>query len=115
MRINKSLRRHFILLAFLMFFSSCYSVRVISRDGVPEPDLTNDSRDFYKNKMVHVLDTTIKLKVAEGEFHLVKKCAAGGFYSFEYRNTLGGVLLSAITLGKVRRVRVKYVCLKEQN
>lgn len=65
--------------------------------------------------MVHVLDTTIKLKIAEGGFHLIKKCAAGGFYSFEYRNTLGGVLLSAITLGKVRRVRVKYVCLKEEN
>ncbi len=100
------------MLAILAFFSSCYSVRVVSRDGVPEPDFASDSKDFYRNKQVHVLDTTIRLKVQEGEFTMIKDCGTSGFFSFEYRNTLGGVLLSAITFGKLRKVKVKYVCLK---
>lgn len=98
----------------LVFLSSCYSVRIVSRNGTPEPDLTNTSGDFYKNKKVHILDTTITLKLHEGEFYLIENCPAGGFYSVEYRATFGGVLLSAITFGKKRKVKVKYVCLKEQ-
>lgn len=64
---------------------------------------------------MYCLDTTITLKLAEGEFYLIEKCPSGGFYSFEYRSTFGGVLLSAITFGKKRRVKIKYVCLKETN
>ena len=97
----------------LIFLSSCYSVRIVSRDGVPEPNPLNTSGDFYKGKNVNVIDTTITLKLQEGEFFLIEKCAGGGFYSVEYRATLGGVLLSAITLGKKRQVKVKYVCLKQ--
>jgi hypothetical protein len=101
------------LLIFTIFlFSSCYSVRVINREGVAEPDPLNTSGNFYRGKKVYCLDTTITLKLTEGEFHLIEKCAAGGFYSFEYRSTFGGVLLSAITFGKKRRVKIKYVCLK---
>ncbi|MDP2113616.1 MAG: hypothetical protein Q8K69_06125 [Bacteroidota bacterium] len=100
---------------FLVFLSSCYSVRIVSRDGVPEPDPINTSNDFYKGKNVNVIDTTITLKLQEGEFYLIEKCAAGGFYSFEYRVTFGGVLLNAITLGKKRQVKVKYVCLKQSD
>jgi hypothetical protein len=106
----------FLLLFFtLVFFTSCYSVRIVNKEGVPEPDPLNNSGNFYKGKKVHVLDTTISLKLTEGEFHLIERCATGGFYSFEYRVTFGGVLLSAITFGKKRRVKIKYVCLKEQN
>lgn len=97
----------------LIFLSSCYSVRFVSRDGVPEPDPLNTSGDFYKGKKVNVIDTTITLKLMEGEFYLIERCASRGFYSFEYRATMGGVLLSAITLGKKRQVKVKYVCLKQ--
>lgn len=95
--------------------TSCYSVRVVNKEGVPEPDPLNTSNDFYKGKRVHVLDTTISLKLMEGEFFLIERCSTGGFYSFEYRATLGGVLLSAITFGKKRKVKIKYVCLKDQN
>lgn len=106
----------FLLLFFtLVFFTSCYSVRIVNKEGVPEPDPLNNSGNFYKGKKVHVLDTTISLKLTEGEFHLIERCASGGFYSFEYRVTFGGVLLSAVTFGKKRRVKIKYVCLKEQN
>lgn len=109
--------RHSFLLSLLIMLclSSCYSVRIVSRNGVPEPDPLNNPDNFYKGKKLHVLDTTITLKLHEGEFHLIEKCGAGGFYSVEYRNTFGGLLLSAITLGKKRQVKVKYVCLKESN
>jgi hypothetical protein len=104
-----------LVLLTLLFLSSCYSVRMVNKDGIPEPDPLNNSGNFYKGKKVHSLDTTITLKLTEGEFHLIERCSTGGFYSLEYRVSLGGVLLSAITFGKKRKVKVKYVCLKEQN
>jgi hypothetical protein len=111
-------KRHVALLLIsfaLVFFTSCYSVRMVNKDGVPEADPLNTSGNFYKGLKVHTLDTTISLKLAEGEFHLIERCPSGGFYSLEYRVTFGGVLLSAITFGKKRQVKIKYVCLKEQN
>lgn len=98
----------------LFFLSSCYSVRIVNREGTPEPDPLNNTGNFYKGKKVHVLDTTISLKLHEGEFYLIERCPSGGFYSVEYRVTFGGVLLSAVTFGKKRKVKIKYVCLKEQ-
>lgn len=109
--------RHFLALTFLLLISlsSCYSVRFINKDGVPEPDPTNNSKDFYKGKKVYTLDTTVSLKALENEISLIERCASGCFYSFEYRVTLGGVLLSGITFGKRRQIRIKYVCLKSSN
>lgn len=111
-------KRHSILLLLsfaIIFFTSCYSVRIVNKDGIPEPDPLNTTGDFYKGLKVHKLDTTISLKLVEGEFYLIERCPSGGFYSFEYRVTFGGVLLSAITFGKKRKVKIKYVCFKEQN
>lgn len=112
---KKIIRLLLFAIILLIFLSSCYSVRVVSRDGVPEPDPLNTSDDFYKGKKVHVVNTTVPLKLQEGSFYLIEKCAAGGFYSFEYRTTLGGILLNAITLGKRKQVKIKYVCLKQSN
>lgn len=113
---NKRKIRALLLTSILLvFLSSCYSVRIVSRDGVPEPDPLNTSSGFYKGKKVNDKDTTVTLKLQEGEFYLIEKCASGGFYSFEYRVTFGGVLLNAITLGKKRQVKVKYVCLKQSD
>jgi len=95
--------------------SSCYSVRLVSRSGVPEPDYSNNSQDFYKNKKVDIIDTTVNLKVSQGSFELIRDCGPTGFYAFEYRVTLGHILLSGITLGRVRKVKVIYVRLKEDN
>lgn len=97
---------------FMIFFSSCYSVRFVNKDGVWEPDPLNNSRNFYKGKMMHVIDTTVNLKILENEISMIERCPSGGFYSFEYRVTFGGVLLSAITFGKKRQVKIKYVCTK---
>lgn len=99
----------------VILLPSCYSVRVVNKDGIPEPDPLNMSNDFYQGKKVHVLDTTIRLKLLEGEFFLIERCPSGCFYSFEYRVTFGGVLLSAVTFGKKRKVKIKYVCSKEEN
>lgn len=108
--------RSVILLCFLSIgLFSCYSVRLVSRDGIAEPDLSNDAQDFYKNKKFFVVDTTIKLKATEGSFGLIRNCGPLGFYAVEYRVSLGQVLLNGITLGRVRKVKVKYVRLKEDN
>ncbi len=104
-----------LLPVLLLFLSSCYSVRIVNRDGVAEPNPLNTSGNFYKGKKVHVLDTTISMKLLEGEFYLIERCPSGGFYSVEYRVTFGGVLLSAVTLGKKRQVKIKYVCLKQSD
>ena len=97
----------------IAIFSSCYSVRVINKDAVPEPDPLNASGDFYKGKKVHVIDTVIRLKPQEGEFTLIERCPGDGFYSMEYRVTFGGVLLNTITFGRKRQVKIKYVCIKQ--
>ena len=112
---KKPFRKLFIATVLMVFLSSCYSVRVVNRDGVPEPDPMNTSGDFYKGKKVHVLDTVIKLKPQESEFTLIEKCLTDGFYSFEYRVTFGGVLLNTITFGRKRQVKIKYVCLKQND
>jgi hypothetical protein len=88
---------------------------MVNKDGIPEADPLNTSGDFYKGKKVHVLDTVISLKPIQGEFYLIERCASGGFYSFEYRVTFGGILLHTITFGKKRQVKIKYVCLKQSD
>lgn len=116
---NISFSANLRLLLFLLFLTvgltSCYSVRLVSRDGIPEPNLANDAQDFYKNKKVFVVDTTISLKPTEASFSLLRNCGPSGFYAVEYRVTLGHILLSGITLGRTRKVKVKYVRLKEDN
>jgi hypothetical protein len=113
--VSRKLQQFLLFCFALIILSSCYSVRVVNKNGSFVPDPLNQSPDFYRGMEVHQLDTTISLKLTEGEFHLIERCSTGGFYSFEYRVTFGGVLLSAITFGKKRKVKIKYVCLKEQN
>ena len=107
---------HTIIIAcfIISLTTSCYSVRIMNKDATPEPDPFNTTEGFYRSKMTHTLDTTIGLKLVEGDFHLiVKPCGSKGFYSFEYKVKLAGVLLSAVTFGKKRKVNIKYVCVKE--
>jgi hypothetical protein len=104
------------LIICFTILQSCYSVRVVNRDGIPEPDPLNMTEGFYRGKKVHSLDTTINLKLTEGEFSLIERaCSTRGFYAFEYRSTFGGLFLNAITLGRTRQLKIKYVCLKEEN
>jgi hypothetical protein len=94
---------------------SCYSIRIGNVNGTPEPNMLNFDDGFYRNKMVHVIDTTVNLKALENELWVIETCPEGCFQTVEYRVTLGAALLSGITLGKVRKIQVKYVCLKESN
>lgn len=112
---QKSFGQLFIAVFLMMFLSSCYSVRVVNKNGIPEADPLNSSGDFYKGKKVHTLDTVITLKPQEGEFSLIERCPSGGCYSFEYRVTFGGVLLNVITFGRKREVKIKYVCQKQSD
>jgi hypothetical protein len=104
-----------LAVSLLVLVHGCYSVRISNSGGVPEPDPTNAEAGFYHYKSVTEIDTTIRLKLLENDAMFVETCPEGCFHSVEYRVTLGAALLSGITLGKVRKVKVKYVCLKESN
>lgn len=93
---------------------SCYSMRFVSINGDEQPDPLSERKDYYRDMMVIEKDTTITVDLTTGNFnYLIKEndsCKSGKLHTFEVRNTLGGVLLSAITFGRKRRVKIKYVC-----
>ena len=72
----------------------------------------NDRNDFYKDLNVIEIDTTLKLKITSAEASMIEGCPTGGFHTFEYKVTFGSLLLNAITFGKVKKVKIKYVCLQ---
>ncbi|MEK6154112.1 hypothetical protein WIW50_12655 [Flavobacteriaceae bacterium 3-367] len=110
-----------LLFAFfvLLLFQSCYSVRLRSVNGAPMPDPLSTRTDYYRDMQVVELDTTIGIDLTTKDFTLLIKetdlCPTGKLHTVEYRSTLGGVLLSGITFGRKRRVRIKYVCMKPTN
>lgn len=110
-----------ILLLFivLLLLNSCYSVRLQNVEGTYEPAVPQVRDDYYRPMEVIELDTVITLGAANKDFtYLIRKtdkCPSGKLHTIEYRNTLGGVLLSAITLGRKRLVKIKYVCMKSDS
>lgn len=104
-----------IVAGLMLFLQSCYSVRISNVMGVPEPDPVNFESGFYRNKAVHVIDTTVNLSLLADQVLVLETCPEGCFQTVEYRVTLGAALLSGITFGKMRKIKVKYVCLKESN
>lgn len=104
-----------ILFVIMIFLSSCYSVRIATVNGVPEPDPANLEDGFYRLKKVYEMDTTVKLSLLENQVMVMENCPSGGFQVVEYRVTLGAALLSGITFGKHRKIQVKYCCLIEEN
>ena len=107
--------RFIILFVMMIFLSSCYSVRIATVDGVPEPDPVNLEDGYYRLKKVHELDTTVNLSLLENHVMVMENCPSGGFQVVEYRVTLGAALLSGITFGKQRKIKIKYCCLIEEN
>jgi hypothetical protein len=107
--------RFLIYIPFCLLLSSCYSIRISNIKGCGQPDPMNNSDGFYRGLEVHELDTVIKVKIPDNDVMVLKKCPEGCFHSVEYRVTFGDVLRSGLTLGKRRKVRIKYVCLKERN
>tara|TARA_R110000764_G_scaffold13102_1_gene37876 strand:- start:409 stop:762 length:354 start_codon:yes stop_codon:yes gene_type:complete len=107
-----------ILLVFLMLllFQSCYSVRLVSTEGTPAPAAPYVRDDYYRPYEVTELDTVITIGVADKDFsYLIKVtdlCPSGKLHTVEYKNTFGALLLSAVTFGRKRKVKIKYVCMK---
>ncbi|MBS9461251.1 hypothetical protein LV716_07405 [Flagellimonas sp. HMM57] len=114
--------KRFILPSFLLLFiamlllQSCYSVRLRSVEGAYNPAAPIVRDDYYRDMEVIELDTTITIGATTKDFTLLIKktdlCPSGKLHTVEYRNTLGAVLLSAVTFGRKRRVKIKYVCMK---
>lgn len=107
----------FGVLFVLVLLQSCYSVRIRSTEGAPEPEAPLIREDYYRGMTVIELDTVITISATSKDFtYLIKKsdlCPSGMLHTVEYRNTLGSVLLSGITFGRKRKVKIKYVCMKE--
>ncbi|UOY06491.1 hypothetical protein L0P88_21525 [Muricauda sp. SCSIO 64092] len=105
----------FILLGTFLL-NSCYSVRLRSVEGTPEPAFPMVRDDYYRTMQVIELDTVITIGALDKDFtYLIKRsdlCPSGKLHTVEYRNTFGAVLLSGITFGRKRKVKIKYVCMK---
>ena len=109
-----------VFLGILMLsLHSCYSVRFVSINGDEQPDPLSNRTDYYRDMQVIELDTVITAKATTQDInYLIKEsseCKSGRIHTIEFRNTLGGVLLSAITFGRKRKVKIKYVCQLETN
>ncbi len=113
----------FLLVGILTLFASCYSVRLVSTHGAPnpcqtgvEPDCMEDLGNFYRDKRVVVIDTVVKAGVTTDDIGIrVQRsgCETGKLFSVEYKNTFGGSLLYLVTFGSKRKVKIKYICMKQ--
>lgn len=106
------------MIGSLSVIQSCYSVRIACKDCNAEKAAVMQGDGFYRDKNTHRLKVTQKLclfDVTSSQYALDSAACPNGFYSIEYRTTLGHVLLSGITLGRVRKVNIIYICNKETN
>ncbi len=103
----------------ILLLTSCYSVRVRNVNGAPQLDPFSDRDDYYRGMAVIEIDTVLSKSLTSKDFtYLIKEtdnCESGKINIIEYRNTLGSLLLSAITFGSKRKVKIKYVCEKKSN
>jgi len=116
--MNKNLLKFFVLLLFTVMISSCYNVRLLSTKGAPQPkaDPSTEGDDKYRTVEMIEIDTVFKVGPGNGltiPIKETKKCKTGKLHSVEYKNTFGGLLLNMVTFGTRRKVKVKYVCMKE--
>ena len=106
-----------IVLCLIIFvaLNSCYSVRFQVEQGQWEP-ADNEREDAYAGYNVHTLDTIIKRSITTGAHYFnISKCPSQALHTVEYKVGLGGVMLNAITLGRKKKVKIKYVCIKENS
>ena len=111
--------KFFLFIIIISILASCYSIRLRNENGAQQPDPFSNRDDYYRGMHVIEIDTIIDMKLTSGDFtYLIKEndsCESGKLNIVEYRNTFGSVLLSAITFGRKRKVKIKYVCEKSQN
>ena len=116
--MNKTIKKIMLISASLLF-ASCYTVRLRSVSGAMQPDPLMSHDDYYRGMEVVELDTVIKIDATSKDFtYLIKeseKCKSGKLHTVEFKNTFGGSLLSLITFGRKRKMKVKYVCMKPTN
>lgn len=98
-----------LILLIAILLSSCYSVRITNRDAIYQ-QAPPYGDGFYADKVVHRLDTVVRTKAWQQFWLQEKPCNDCGFYSMEYRNTLGGSLRYVFTLGSRRTISITYVC-----
>lgn len=117
--LKSVLSKIFLAICMLFLFQSCYSVRLRSVNGLPQPDPLSNRTDYYRDMRVIEIDTVIKIKTSSKIFtFLIKEsdsCKTGKLHIVEYRSTLGGLLLSTVTFGRKRKMKIKYVCMKPTN
>lgn len=101
--------------ALFLVMTSCYSVRFQVYDGVWEP-ADNEIEGPYAGYNVRTLDTVINRKLTTGkDYFNIFDCESGALHTVEYKTTLGGLLLNGITLGRKKKVKIKYVCIMENS
>ena len=106
-----------LCLAIMPMLQSCYTIRIRAIDAVAEPT-RNEQDNFYKDKNVRAFKQNVKnVPVVFNDAEIVDKYdkAGDGYYSVEYKVSLGMVLLNIITFGAVKRANVKVVSIKKQN
>ncbi len=103
----------FMLFVFVWFMIPVnYSFTVTSRDGVGERDPTNLSEDELRGMKVNVIDTVLNLSATDEIPLFIQDCGEVAFYRVQVSQTLSGIVLHTISLGRKRKVNVKYVCIK---
>lgn len=115
----KKIRKVFVVSIICIFFTSCYSVRLRSVNGVMQPDPASNRDDYYRGVKVVELDTIVRIDPVSKDFTFLIKatnaCKTGKLHTIEFKNTFNGLLLNTVTFGRQRRLKVKYVCMKSSN
>ena len=104
-----------LLFGLLLPLSSCYSYQLTSFNTVGEPDPFSEREDHLKGLKVHEVNTTLKVGATVDLPMIREDCGELGFHTIVIKHTFGGILLSAVTFGRHRKIKVKYVCVKPQN
>ncbi|MFN7655052.1 MAG: hypothetical protein ACK5PC_17560 [Cyclobacteriaceae bacterium] len=118
LKLYSKMKKISFVFALILLLQSCYSVRITCKDCIPEKSATMQGDGFYRDKKATTLKVTQKLSFTEttrSQYVLDSAACPNGFYSIEYKTTLGHVFLSGITFGRIRKVRVIYICQKETN
>ncbi len=96
--------------------TSCYSVRLKVSNGPGGEPADTEREDALSGLLVRKLDTVVTVKTTTDENPInINVCDSGALHTVEYRSTMGGIFLYLVTFGRKRKVKVTYVCLKEQN
>lgn len=113
----RKVRKFIVVVGLTVVLQACsYSIVVVNKNGVAQPDPMNQKLGFYNGKQVTVIDTVVALSVLQnGVTWVDSSCVDGGFHSVEYRITFGDMLRNTFTAGKRKAVRVKLVCMKPSN